>query len=499
MSHELTTESTALIDHLERTRAALRQAVDSIPPSYRQQRPGADRWSVAEVLEHLAIVERRIASRLGDALTAARSSQPAAASSAVSAAPVIDDRQLAQFADRSRRFKTSEASEPRGGLTADQAWAELQEVRLTVIRLVQESDGLALAEPIAPHPRFGPWTFRQWAVFVGGHDVRHADQIREMAPAFAAPPVVASVLHAIGRTPVVRLRAVVPPGAADVLVKLEFFNPTGSYKDRMALAMIEGAERRGALKPGMRVVEFTGGSTGSSLAMVCAVKGYRLVLLSSDAFAEEKLRTMRALGADLRIVPSDGGKVTPALFERFKREIAVLAAEPDTFWTDQFQNMDAIDGYAGIGRELLEQTGGAVDVFCGAVGTGGMLAGVIRALRAGANPDRPIRIVALEPASSPAMTEGRAGAHRVEGIATGRVPPHMASKPYDEARAVPEEDGRAMAQRLAREEGLLVGTSSALNIVAAIQLATELGSGKVVATVAVDTGLKYLAGDLFGG
>jgi cysteine synthase A len=303
-----------------------------------------------------------------------------------------------------------------------------------------------------------------------------------------------SVLHAIGRTPVVRLRAVVSPGAADVLVKLEFYNPTGSYKDRMALAMIEGAERRGSLSPGMRVVEYTGGSTGSSLAMVCAAKGYKVVLLSSDAFAEEKLRTMRALGAELRLVPSDGGKVTPALFERFRAEIAVLAAEPGTFWTDQFHNTDAIDGYAGIGTELLEQTGGSVDVFCGAVGTGGMLSGVVRALRAG---HRRVRIVALEPSSSPAMTEGHGGPHGVEGIATGRIPPHMTDKPYDEARAIPEVEARAMARRLAREEGLLVGTSSALNIAAAVALARELGPGKVVATVAVDTGLKYLAGNLF--
>jgi cysteine synthase A len=305
-----------------------------------------------------------------------------------------------------------------------------------------------------------------------------------------------SVLHAIGNTPIVRLRAVVPPGVADVLVKLEFFNPTGSYKDRMALAMIEGAEKRGTLKPGMRVVEFTGGSTGSSLAMVCAAKKYKLLLLSSDAFAEEKLRTMTALGAELRIVPSEGGKVTPSLFEKFKQQIAVLAAEPGTFWTDQFNNMDAVDGYAGIGRELLEQTGGRMDAFCGAVGTGGMLSGVIRALRDGGSK---ARVVALEPASSPAMTGGHAGPHRVEGIATGRIPPHMVSKPYDEARAVPEEDARALARRLAREEGLLVGTSSALNIKAAIDLARELGAGKVVTTVAVDTGLKYLAGDLFAG
>jgi len=302
------------------------------------------------------------------------------------------------------------------------------------------------------------------------------------------------VLSAIGHTPLVKLQRVVPAGAADVLVKLEFFNPTCSYKDRMALAMIEGAERRGTLKPGMRVVEFTGGSTGSSLAMVCAAKNYPFVVLSSDAFAREKLLTMEAFGAELRMVPSDGGKVTPALFDRFRKEIAKLAAEPDTFWTDQFHNEDAIDGYKGIGRELFEQTGGQLDAFCGAVGTGGMLSGVARALReAGSR----ARIVALEPASSPALTEGRGGAHRVEGTAIGSVPPHMTDRPYDEARAIPEAEARAMAKRLAREEGLLIGTSSGLNVAAAVQLARELGPGKIVTTVAVDTGLKYLAGDLF--
>jgi cysteine synthase A len=303
-----------------------------------------------------------------------------------------------------------------------------------------------------------------------------------------------SVLKAIGHTPVVRLHRVVFPESADVLVKLESVNPTGSYKDRMALAMIEGAEAGGRLRPGVRVVEFTGGSTGSSLAMVCAARGYRFVVLSSDAFSREKLLTMQAFGAELRMVPSDGGNVTPALFERFRKEIAILAAEPDTFWTDQFHNEDAIRGYMDIGHELLTQTEGKLDVFCGAVGTGGMLRGVALALRTVGSHTR---IVALEPKSSPAMTEGRGGAHRVEGIATGSIPPHMTDRPYDEARAVDEADGRAMARRLAREEGLLVGTSSGLNIFAAVQLARELGPGKTVATVAVDTGLKYLAGDLF--
>jgi cysteine synthase A len=263
----------------------------------------------------------------------------------------------------------------------------------------------------------------------------------------------------------------------------------------MALAMIEGAEARGALRPGMRVVEFTGGSTGSSLAMVCAAKGYRFVVLSSDAFSQEKLKTMRAFGADLRMVLSDGGRVTPQLFERFQQQIAVLAAEPDTYWTDQFHNMDAVNGYAGIGSELIEQVGAPIDAYCGAVGTGGMLRGVHRAFReAGSR----ARVIALEPATSPALTEGRGGAHRVEGIGTGRVVPHMTDKPYDEARAIDEDEARAMALRLAREEGLLVGTSSALNITAAIKVAQELGPGKIVTTVAVDTGLKYLAGDLFG-
>jgi cysteine synthase len=303
-----------------------------------------------------------------------------------------------------------------------------------------------------------------------------------------------SVLKAIGNTPIVRLRRLVGPADADVLIKLESLNPTGSYKDRMALAMVEGAEARGALRAGMRVVEFTGGSTGSSLGMVCAAKGYPFVVLSSDAFAKEKLLTMEAFGAELRMVPSEGGKVTPVLFERFKKEIALLAGEPNTFWTDQFHNQDAIEGYMGIGRELLQQTGGKVDVFCGAVGTGGMLRGVARALREGGSH---ARIVALEPAASPAMTEGRGGAHRVEGIGTGSIPPHMTDHPYDEARAIDEAEARATAKRLAREEGLLVGTSSGLNIAAAVRLARELGPGKTVATVAVDTGLKYLAGDLF--
>jgi cysteine synthase A len=308
-----------------------------------------------------------------------------------------------------------------------------------------------------------------------------------------SPAPVKSVLETIGRTPVVRLQRLVSPQHAAVFVKLEYFNPTGSYKDRMALAMIEGAERKGRLERGMRVVEYTGGSTGSSLAMVCAMKGYEFHALSSDAFATEKLDTMRAFGADLEIVPSDGGKVTPGLFDRFKARIAELTRDRNTFWTDQFNNADALDGYANIGHELVEQVG-HVDAFVGGVGTGGMLMGVARVLKAR---DAATRLVALEPSTSAFLTTGKAGPHRVEGIATGFFPPHMKARTYDEVRAIDENEGRDMARRAAREEGIFAGTSSGLNLVGALQLARELGPGKIVATVAVDTGLKYLAGDLY--
>jgi len=301
------------------------------------------------------------------------------------------------------------------------------------------------------------------------------------------------ILHAIGNTPVVQLRKMTDADTADVFLKLEYFNPTGSYKDRMALAMIEGAEQRGALRPGMKVVEYTGGSTGSSLAMVCAVKEYPFTAVTSDGFAKEKLQTMRAFGAQLRVIPSDGGKLTPRLFQEMIGEAQRLGLDPDTYYTDQFNNVDAIQGYMGIGRELVRQLGTKIDVFCGGVGTGGMIKGTTLALRAAGCQ---ARIVALEPASSPVLTTGQGGAHRIDGLAPGFVPPHMKGWPY-EARQVQESDARAMARALAETEGILAGTSTGLNVVAALQLARELGSGHCVATVAVDTGLKYFAGDLF--
>lgn len=308
-----------------------------------------------------------------------------------------------------------------------------------------------------------------------------------------APRVVSSILQAIGNTPVVKLRRIPSRAGADVLVKLEYYNPTGSYKDRMAAAMIEGAERRGDLKPGMRVTEYTGGSTGSSLALVCAIKGYPFTPVSSDAFAREKLDTMRAFGANLEIIPSENGQLTPALFRTMIARAEELSHEPGIFWTDQFHNADAIEGYKGIGRELLEQAG-EITAFCGAVGTGGMLCGVSRALReAGSR----AKIVALEPASCPVLTTGKNGPHRVDGVAPGFVPPHLRREDYDEARAIDESEAREMVRRLAKEEGIFTGTSTGLNVAAAVRLAQECKPGQRVTTVAVDTGLKYLAGDLF--
>lgn len=300
----------------------------------------------------------------------------------------------------------------------------------------------------------------------------------------------------VGNTPVVGLTRVVPDDAADVVVKLEWYNPTGSYKDRMALSMIEEAERRGDLRPGMTVVEYTGGSTGSSLAFVCAVKGYRFKVVSSDAFSVEKLKTMEALGAELVVVPSEGGQITPDLVPRMRERARALAAEPGAYLTDQFNNRDALVGYRRLGEELITQIESHIDLFCAAVGTGGLTMGVSDALTE-SSPGT--KVVALEPSSSAVLSGGQPGTHRVEGIGAGFVPPLVDPNRYHEVRPIDESEGRVMARRLAAEEGLLAGTSTGLNVFAAIELARELGSGHTVATVAVDTGIKYLAGDLFAG
>ncbi|KXH61336.1 hypothetical protein CNYM01_03738 [Colletotrichum nymphaeae SA-01] len=303
-----------------------------------------------------------------------------------------------------------------------------------------------------------------------------------------------TALAAIGKTPLVRLRRVVPANHADVYLKLEYTNPTGSHKDRMAAAIIQEAEKRGALKPGMKVVEATGGSTGSSLAFVCAVKGYKFQPVSSNAYAVEKLKTMAAFGAKVDIVHSPTGRITADLIPSMIRRAKEIEREGNVYSTDQFNNRDALVGYAALGHEIVEQVPEGVDVFCAAVGTAGLAMGVSAVLKA-ARPET--RVVVLEPASTPVITGGQAGSHGVEGIGIGFLPPLLDKKLYDEAQAVSEDEARAMCRRLARDEGIFAGVSTGLNVVAAIRLAAEMGAEKKVVTIACDSGLKYLNGDLF--
>ena len=301
--------------------------------------------------------------------------------------------------------------------------------------------------------------------------------------------IVFSVFDAIGNTPLVRLGRVVGGLRSEVFVKLEYYSPTGSYKDRMALAMIEGAEKEGSLRRGFTVVEYTGGSTGSSLAFVCAVKGYKVKLVTSDAFAEEKIRTMRAFGAEVVIVPSKGGKVTPDLVPRMIERAKELASEPNTFWTNQFYNRDQLKGHNKMGEEIWSQTGGRVDAFVASVGTAGCAIGVAEVLKA-KNPN--VRVVVVEPAESPMISKGVAGEHHIEGIGVGMMPPLLRKDLYDEVVAVKEKDAMEMARRLAREEGVFSGTSTGANVAASLELAKKIKKGSRVVTVAVDTGLKYL-------
>ncbi len=302
------------------------------------------------------------------------------------------------------------------------------------------------------------------------------------------------MLEAIGNTPLVRLRNIVPEGAATVLVKLEYGNPTGSYKDRMALSMIERAERRGTLKPGMTVVEYTGGSTGIALAFVCAVKGYRCRIVTNDAVALEKRRSMEIFGAELDVLKSQGGKLTADLVPRMMERAREIASETPSYATDQMRNPDMVAGYESLGEELLRQVGGPIHTFCAAVGTSGMLMGTARVLlRSQPGP----RIVAFEPATSSVLTGGTAGTHGVEGVAPGFVPPQFDRGIVSEARGISEAEGRRMAWELARREGIFAGTSTGLNVVGALQIAKEIGAGHTVVTVAVDSGFKYLAGDLY--
>ena len=303
-----------------------------------------------------------------------------------------------------------------------------------------------------------------------------------------------SVLEAIGNTPLVELRRVVPPGCARIFVKVEGGNPTGSMKDRMAQAMIARAESDGRLRPGDTVVEYTGGSTGASLALVCAAKGYRLRIVSSRAFSEEKLAQMAAFGAELTLIESEGGLITRKLIADMIEAAKVISKEPRTYWTDQLNNADSIVGYHPMGEEIWCQTDGKVDAFVQSIGTTASLRGVATVLRR-YNPA--VQIVAVEPGESAVLSGGRPGAHKIEGIGIGYAPPMWDPGLVNDIIPVPTADAEAMAGRLAREEGLFAGTSSGANVIGAIRTGQRLGPGKSVATILVDSGLKYLSTDVY--
>jgi cysteine synthase A len=300
-------------------------------------------------------------------------------------------------------------------------------------------------------------------------------------------------LGAIGSTPIVRLSRLAGDDQAAIWVKLEAANPTGSYKDRMALAMIRGAERDGRLRPGQAVVEYTGGSTGSSLAFVCAVTGHPLHIVTSDAFAMEKRRTMEAFGAHVEIVPSPDG-ITPELIPRMRARAAEVGADVGAFQTDQFRNTDMVEGYRRLGEEIVDQLRAPVDALCLYVGTAGCFLGVSRGLRA-VHPA--MRRVVVEPAESAVLSGGQAGTHRIEGGGVGFVPDLLDRTDFDEAIAVPTADAFEMARRAARVEGIFSGPSTGGNLIAALEVAARLGPGASVVTIQVDSGLKYLAGDVF--
>jgi cysteine synthase A len=302
------------------------------------------------------------------------------------------------------------------------------------------------------------------------------------------------ILQAIGDTSMVRLRKVVPPRGADILVKLESENPTGSMKDRMAHALISRAEHSGRLKPGDAVVEYTGGSTGASLALICAAKGYRLRIVTSDAFSSEKRDHMAALGAELTLVPSEGGRTTKKLILAMIEAARGLSQEPRTYWTNQLENQDSIAGYYPLGEEIWSQTKGNIDAFVHSVGSAASSRGVATVLK---RYQPGIKIVAVEPAESSVLLGGSAGPHNIEGVGIGYKPPLWDPTLVDEILPVRTDDAKDMARRLAREESLFAGTSTGANVVAAIQVAQRLGPDARIVTLMVDSGLKYLSTDMY--
>ncbi|HET9370528.1 MAG TPA: cysteine synthase family protein [Vicinamibacterales bacterium] len=299
-----------------------------------------------------------------------------------------------------------------------------------------------------------------------------------------------TILDCIGNTRLLPLRHLPPAGSARILLKIESENPTGSMKDRMAMAMIEAAERDGRLQRGGFVVEYTGGSTGVSLALVCAVKRYPLTIVTSDAFSAEKLAHMRALGAELQVIASEGGRMTARLTRDMIDAAGVIAERPGSFWTNQLNNPDQLAAYHRMADEIWTQTDGIVDAYVQAVGSAASLRGTAEALR---HRNATIRITAVEPAESAVLSGGPSGAHRIDGIGAGFVVPLWRNGVADDIARVSTEEARSMAVRLAREEGLFAGTSTGANLVAALQVAAALGPQGTVVTVMCDTGMKYLS------
>jgi cysteine synthase len=305
-----------------------------------------------------------------------------------------------------------------------------------------------------------------------------------------------NVLSAIGNTSLVRLRKVVPSGCASVFAKLEWENPTGSLKDRMAQAVIARAEADGRLRPGDTVVEYTGGSTGTSLALICAAKGYRIRIVTSDAFSQEKRDHMVALGAELMLVPSEGGLTTKKLILDMIEAARELSKEPHRYWTDQLNNLDSIVGYQALGDEIWDQTRGRVDAFVHCAGTAASSRGVATVLKA----YKPtVRVVVVEPAESSVLLGGQPRPHGIEGVGIGYTPPLWEPSLVDEVVAVSTDDAKEMTRRIAREEALFAGTSSGANVVAAIEVGQRLGPDAVVVTLMADSGLKYLSTDVYRG
>ncbi|HJU75024.1 MAG TPA: cysteine synthase family protein [Gemmatimonadaceae bacterium] len=302
------------------------------------------------------------------------------------------------------------------------------------------------------------------------------------------------MLAGIGNTPLAELRRVVPPDAARILVKLEWGNPTGSMKDRMARAAIEAAEADGRLTPGGTVVEYTAGTTGISLAFVCAAKGYNIEIVYSDAFSDEKRRTMQAFGARITDIKSDGKRITEALIKEMIRTADEISTRPHHWYCNQLRNSDASRGYLSLGEEIWEQAGGEVTAFVHAVSTAHSIHGVTQALW---GHDPRIHIVAVEPAESAVLSGKPSGSHKIEGIGIGFIPPLWQPDLVNEIQEVSTAEAMAMARRLARDEGMFAGTSTGANVVAAMRVAERLGPEATVVTIAVDSGLRYLTTDTY--